>query len=226
MATSSDYKTRLTADRAVSPVIGVILMVAITVILAAVIGAFVLEIGDQQETAPSASFDAEEQITYEQLGPPATFDLNFTQVELTHAGGDTLDVRQFDVVVEGNESAWGIECRNCRPFAGQANAEKAEPAPDIRDALGSNERVEYRSGQTLDVVGYEFVNDDYVDASEQYTLLVFDNGLAIRDPVQGRNLGITELDAGDQVNVVWEASSGGKTQTLFKYTVQQGSPDL
>ena len=33
--------------RAVSPVIGVILMVAITVILAAVIGTFVLGLGDQ-----------------------------------------------------------------------------------------------------------------------------------------------------------------------------------
>jgi flagellin-like protein len=35
------------SDRAVSPVIGVILMVAITVILAAVIGTFVLNLGDQ-----------------------------------------------------------------------------------------------------------------------------------------------------------------------------------
>ena len=44
-------------DDAVSPVIGVILMVAITVILAAVIGTFVLGLGDQvQNNAPSASF--------------------------------------------------------------------------------------------------------------------------------------------------------------------------
>ena len=47
-------------DRAVSPVIGVILMVAITVILAAVIGTFVLGLGDQLgDTAPQASFDVE-----------------------------------------------------------------------------------------------------------------------------------------------------------------------
>ncbi len=44
-------------ERAVSPVIGVILMVAITVILAAVIGTFVLGLGDQLgDTAPQASF--------------------------------------------------------------------------------------------------------------------------------------------------------------------------
>lgn len=44
-------------DRGVSPVIGVILMVAITVILAAVIATFVLGLGDSlSNTAPQASF--------------------------------------------------------------------------------------------------------------------------------------------------------------------------
>ena len=44
-------------DSAVSPVIGVILMVAITVILAAVIGTFVLGLGDQVQETPSAGVD-------------------------------------------------------------------------------------------------------------------------------------------------------------------------
>jgi flagellin-like protein len=56
-----------TDEEAVSPVIGVILMVAITVILAAVIGAFVLNIGGSQDTAPSASFDFEETDTAGQV---------------------------------------------------------------------------------------------------------------------------------------------------------------
>ena len=43
-------------DRAVSPVIGVVLMVAVVVILAAVIGAFVLGLGGSQNEAPQASF--------------------------------------------------------------------------------------------------------------------------------------------------------------------------
>lgn len=42
-------------DSAVSPVIGVILMVAITVILAAVIGTFVLGLGDQVSENVAAS---------------------------------------------------------------------------------------------------------------------------------------------------------------------------
>lgn len=52
-----NFKDLFGDDRAVSPVIGVILMVAITVILAAVIGTFVLGLGDQvQNTTPRASF--------------------------------------------------------------------------------------------------------------------------------------------------------------------------
>jgi flagellin-like protein len=52
-----DLKQFFDDEQAVSPVIGVILMVAITVILAAVIGTFVLGLGDQvQNTTPQASF--------------------------------------------------------------------------------------------------------------------------------------------------------------------------
>ena len=53
-----NFKQLFTDDRAVSPVIGVILMVAITVILAAVIGTFVLGLGNNlQQTPPNANFD-------------------------------------------------------------------------------------------------------------------------------------------------------------------------
>lgn len=52
-----NLKNQFGDDRGVSPVIGVILMVAITVILAAVIGTFVLGLGNQvSNTAPQASF--------------------------------------------------------------------------------------------------------------------------------------------------------------------------
>jgi flagellin-like protein len=66
-------------DSAVSPVIGVILMVAITVILAAVIATFVLGLGDQlSNTAPQASFE---------------WDYNDDEDDftVTHTGGETID---------------------------------------------------------------------------------------------------------------------------------------
>jgi len=74
-----------TDDRGVSPVIGVILMVAITVILAAVIGTFVLGLGDSLgESAPTASIDSEV------ISDDATDDVD--DIEFSHKGGDTIDL--------------------------------------------------------------------------------------------------------------------------------------
>jgi flagellin-like protein len=76
-------KELLTDDKAVSPVIGVILMVAITVILAAVIGTFVLGLGDQvSENAPQASFSFD-------FALPAEDSNNY--VNITHEGGETIE---------------------------------------------------------------------------------------------------------------------------------------
>lgn len=87
-----DFKKLFETDgdeRAVSPVIGVILMVAITVILAAVIGAFVIGIGDDQQTVPTASFD---------------FDDDGDEVTITHSTGDSIPVDNIDVTVDGDEA--------------------------------------------------------------------------------------------------------------------------
>ena len=92
-------KQLLNEDDAVSPVIGVILMVAITVILAAVIGTFVLGLGDQvQTTAPNANFE---------------FDFNDADDELTitHSGGDGVESNELflrgDVQTEnGGDLSW------------------------------------------------------------------------------------------------------------------------
>ena len=81
-------------DSAVSPVIGVILMVAITVILAAVIATFVLGLGDQvSDTAPQASFD---------------FDYNSDgeNLTVTHTGGASIPANQLSIN-NGTTNAWG-----------------------------------------------------------------------------------------------------------------------
>jgi flagellin-like protein len=85
-------------DRAVSPVIGVILMVAITVILAAVIGTFVLGLGDQLgDTAPQASFDVDE-VT---LNGTAPSDVN---IDITKTGGQDIDPSQITISIDGTRS--------------------------------------------------------------------------------------------------------------------------
>ncbi|OIB57819.1 hypothetical protein BBD46_11500 [Natrialba sp. SSL1] len=70
---------------------GVILMVAITVILAAVIAAFVLDMGDMGETAPTASFNWDQEND--------NSDISMT---VTHTGGDELDASEITVEINGN----------------------------------------------------------------------------------------------------------------------------
>jgi FlaG/FlaF family flagellin (archaellin) len=81
-------------------VIGVILMVAITVILAAVIGAFVLQLNQEQETAPQAqiNYDQGRLTPSRQTAPtdPGTAPV-WPTVKITHAGGDSLT--QADIFV-------------------------------------------------------------------------------------------------------------------------------
>ena len=88
-----DMKKLFADDSAVSPVIGVILMVAITVILAAVIGSFVLNLGGSlQQSAPQASFG---------------FDYNTSAstntVDVTHQSGDTINVERLNVTASGTD---------------------------------------------------------------------------------------------------------------------------
>jgi len=75
-------------DRAVSPVIGVILMVAITVILAAVIGTFVLGLGESVEQNPTAgvTVEGDNSVTLVSLGP------NTDGVRCVPNGNSTFDV--------------------------------------------------------------------------------------------------------------------------------------
>lgn len=74
-------------DEAVSPVIGVILMVAITVILAAVIAAFVFGMGTPTK-APQASLT---------ISSTSTVTGNIT---VTHRGGDSLDLNKVKAIIE------------------------------------------------------------------------------------------------------------------------------
>ncbi|PSP69505.1 type IV pilin [Halobacteriales archaeon QH_6_68_27] len=87
-------KELFTDDDAVSPVIGVILMVAITVILAAVIASFVLGLGqDATNTNPQASFSWD--YDAESLNDDAD-----GYVTISHDGGDS--VKENEIFVRGD----------------------------------------------------------------------------------------------------------------------------
>jgi len=88
-----DLKKLFNDDDAVSPVIGVILMVAITVILAAVIASFVLGLGDQaSQTTPTASwsFDYETDTGISTTSELASGGPSTGVLTITHDGGDSI----------------------------------------------------------------------------------------------------------------------------------------
>jgi flagellin-like protein len=74
-------------DDAVSPVIGVILMVAITVILAAVIASFVLGLGGSTQQTPQASFSWDYQDGSGSAGDGVA--------QVSHDGGDSIPSQEL-----------------------------------------------------------------------------------------------------------------------------------
>jgi len=127
-------------DDAVSPVIGVILMVAITVILAAVIGTFVLGLGDQiSDTNPQASFtfDFEETTAATQDCALATGTSGTEgHLTVTHDGGDEITATQVTIKdTSSNSQTWNSDC--------SSNS-------DI--TAGSSVVVDTTSGETVRVV--------------------------------------------------------------------------
>jgi hypothetical protein len=213
-------------------------MVAITVILAAVIGAFVLEIGDQQETAPNTSFDSEQRNHFFDGMSGGT--LNATRVEFSHAGGDVIDITSADIVVEGNDSVWGVQTETS---SGPPRL-TVQPQPDLTQTLGTNQQVEFRSGRSWEtfIRGGEMSGSWYkmglpgddnvqaVDPPSSYYFMTIGSEAPEYVQVRPENVDMPTqrggavsgkpFATGDQMQIVWTASSGGKTQTLFKYTVQ------
>jgi flagellin-like protein len=95
----SKIKGMLDDDRGVSPVIGVILMVAITVILAAVIGGFVLNLGGDLQSTPQAQLSIEKQV-----------DDSGTNIVIEHNGGGALDADDFIIQYDDSDrDVWSDE---------------------------------------------------------------------------------------------------------------------
>ncbi|WP_255148981.1 type IV pilin [Halorarius halobius] len=178
-------------EDAVSPVIGVILMVAITVILAAVIGTFVLGLGDQVQTSPpSANFE----FTYESQVFEATGTTgSFTTAEITHTGGEDVDVNNVQVQVNGNTA---LDLEN----ASDATNNDAVPQPVFSGSTLS-------TGSTGTVAFYISSGSVSTGTSQigiGTSPTEFTHGSA--DP--------TQLKSGDTIRIVWEAPGGGSSNTI------------
>jgi hypothetical protein len=243
-------------------------MVAITVILAAVIGAFVLEIGDQQETAPNASFDTDERVVTIASARSDPMEINTSQVIFTHAGGETLPIDRLELSIEGYRDVWGVT-----PTANAlektdgpvSDSVDVAPQPDWRRGAGTNQPAELASGESWNAIAFNVhktsngesqkslyepgrfdadppaaeTNHDYIFQSSFYTtewanqgygpyqcdcvVLYFwaDSEIDPSTKSYGDHYGWgQQLVQGQTADIVWEAESGGKTQTLTSYTFQ------
>ena len=150
-------KQLFTDDDAVSPVIGVILMVAITVILAAVIATFVLGLGDSvSNTAPQASFttDFDESVTSGNDDFSTTYSNG--QLTITHSGGDKIFAE--NLFVNGGTAGTRQSWENAAPFgtgseitAGNSIEYAAAPDDTVRitwqdDAAGNSAELKKWTG--------------------------------------------------------------------------------
>ena len=147
-------KQLLNDDDAVSPVIGVILMVAITVILAAVIATFVLGLGEQvSDTAPntSFSFDYDEDTSSGDISGPASVSGVLT---VTHSGGPNIDASQLSISGDNGQSGnW---------------TDGSDVGPNEDVSAGDSVTVEVNNGDRISVV---WENEE---GSESSTLQRFD----------------------------------------------------
>jgi flagellin-like protein len=85
-------------EEAVSPVIGVILMVAITVVLAAVVFVLVSDLGGDSGVPQFPNADASDAADTAQSAPTAQED---NLIELEHRGGDLIETADFRWTVGG-----------------------------------------------------------------------------------------------------------------------------
>ena len=181
---------------AVSPVIGVILMVAITVILAAVIGTFVLGLGDQvSDSAPQASFGfSQGTATFDD----GTDDSTLNTIEITHDGGGAIAESNLEVLVEGQR---GFEIDE----VGSSN--------DNAFAPYNSSSADQTAGSTVTIAG--------VYTADSFSSFVGSGNLAYASSSDGfdGSVDAREIASDDEVRIVWSSSSGGDTATLGTFTV-------
>jgi len=118
-------------ENAVSPVIGVILMVAITVILAAVIASFVLGLGPS-DAAPTINFDS-------------SYDSGNSQLTVEVTGGDTTKASQLSFTGEesGNSVNTDWTGANSYTASGTVEGESAVRSGDSAtlDSIGTPYKI-------------------------------------------------------------------------------------
>ncbi|MXV61291.1 type IV pilin [Natronorubrum sp. JWXQ-INN-674] len=164
------YKSKLIgneSERAVSPVIGVILMVAITVILAAVIATFVMGMGDDLgDSTPTTNVDANVNSDWDGDESGGEVELAY----LSHSTGDSIDMENVRVVVRDDNGAQVASVDGA-----DFEADPSEDPDSDGDVYIYTEDDEFDAGTTLTVKADSNSNGlEYTSSGGDFTLQVID----------------------------------------------------
>lgn len=151
-------------QRGASSVIGVLLLVAVTLIVATVLSVFALGLGEDVDTpAPQAEFEIDTCTMCASLADPGPSETtNFLNITFTH--GDTLDAEQVDVYLDGELL-----------FDPSESGPSAYYQPANYDGAGKND-LRWSSDEI--VAGERLILED--DADKSPTEPVFQDGQVVR----------------------------------------------
>jgi len=204
-------------DTGVSPVIGVILMVAVTVIIAAVIGSSVLGMADSaSETPPQASLSIEQgQYNVKESGGTHTFS---PVVNIKHQSGDKIEYSNLEITVDGKTA--------------QSFVAKSEPAPYgssggpwVADATSEyfNQNSPFTAGDTIMILtaSSEISNnrDRVMEMEENGNDLEWRDLSSTNDYLGTVGSNDWTFEPGQTVRVTW--TSGDSSSILYEYEIQE-----
>lgn len=140
--------------RAVAPVVGVVLLVGVTVVLAAIVGAFAIGIGDSGN-APEAAITAAR---------------DGNELTLTHHSGDALDVTELTirVYVDGESLEKQLKVPSTNPDGFR------DPPTGPFNSASSDHR--WTAGETASFIIATGTNSPQPSADSQVTVKIYTEG--------------------------------------------------
>ena len=125
-------------EDAVSPVIGVMLMLVVTIVIAAVVAAFATGMGDDVESVPSAALKA-------------TVDSSTGVLYLSSISGDRIDLNKVTVIVYKDGSKLATYT-NPSKLPGVGQYLDAGESIDVKKASGSSSSFSVSKGEIVEVI--------------------------------------------------------------------------
>jgi flagellin-like protein len=217
-------------DRGVSPVIAVILMVAITVILASVVGAFVLDMTNKlSQSPPTAQFEFEQtNQTFVDADGSGEEWKQLRVVNITHTGGEQIDAKNIEVTINGQTGMdWTWQTVPNDGCCAYSTGDQGHPSlkqgrvPD-KDKVGTPQHI-FTGTVSAGTSGRIVAVGPEEDSQFGTTLWTQTSGYGISGTSTyilhpNGDRGDT-LNAGDTVQVVW--TSSGTSRVLAEYEVNE-----